>query len=68
MALSARQIQKGLKEKGLTMSDIARELEISHTTVWKNVHKIRGATSRRVQDAIAEKLGRDRREIFQSAA
>lgn len=68
MALSSTQIKKGLRERELNMSVIARRLSVSPTTVWKNVHKVRGGTSARVQEEIARALDMDREEVFGAAA
>lgn len=68
MALSSTQIKKGLRERKLNMADIARRLDVSPTTVWKNVHKVRGGTSARVQEEIAKALEMDRDEVFGTAA
>lgn len=68
MALSSTQIKKALRDRGLSMSVIARRLEVAPTTVWKTVHKSRGATSARVQEEIAQALEMDREEVFGSAA
>lgn len=68
MALSSTQIKKGLRERKLNMAAIARRLDVSPTTVWKNVHKVRGGTSARVQEEIARALEMDREEVFGSAA
>jgi transcriptional regulator with XRE-family HTH domain len=68
MALSSTQIKKGLRDKKLNMSRIAERLGVSHTTVWKNVHKVRGGTSARVQEEIARVLEMDREEVFGAAA
>jgi DNA-binding Lrp family transcriptional regulator len=68
MALSSTQIKKGLRDKRLNMAVIARRLDVSPTTVWKNVHKIRGATSARVQEEIALALEMDREEVFGNVA
>lgn len=68
MALSSTQIKKGLRDKQLNMAVIARRLKVSPTTVWKNVHKVRGAKSARVQEEIARALEMDREEVFGSAA
>lgn len=68
MALSSTQIKKGLRARELNMSVIARRLDVSPTTVWKNVHKVRGGTSARVQEEIARALEMDREEVFGTAA
>lgn len=68
MALSSTQIKKGLRERKLNMADIARRLGVAPTTVWKNVHKVRGGTSARVQTEIARALDMDREEVFGTAA
>lgn len=68
MALSSTQIKKGLRDRKLNMAEIARRLDVSPTTVWKNVHKIRGATSARVQEEIATALEMDRDDVFGTAA
>lgn len=68
MALSSTQIKKGLRDKRLNMAIIARRLNVSHTTVWKNVYKVRGATSARVQEEIARSLEMSREEVFGNAA
>jgi len=68
MALSSTQIKKGLRDKKLNMSLIAKRLKVSPTTVWKNVHKVRGGTSARVQEEIAKALEMDRDEVFGTAA
>ena len=68
MALSSTQIKKALRDRELNMSVIARRLSVTPTTVWKSVHKIRGATSARVQDEIARSLEMSREEVFGSAA
>lgn len=68
MGLSSTQIKKGLKERRLNMARIAERLGVSHTTVWKNVHKVRGATSARVQEEIARSLEMSREEVFGTAA
>lgn len=68
MALSSTQIKKGLRDKKLNMSAIARRLGVSPTSVWKNVHKVRGGTSARVQEEIARALEMDREEVFGTAA
>lgn len=68
MALSATQIKKALRARELNMSVIARRLDVSPTTVWKSVHKIRGATSARVQEEIARALEMERDEVFGTAA
>ena len=68
MALSSTQIKKGLRERELNMSVIARRLSVSPTTVWKSVHKVRGGTSARVQEEIARALEMDRDEVFGAAA
>ena len=64
MALSSAQIKKGLRERKLNMAEIARRLKVSPTTVWKNVHKVRGGTSARVQEEIAGALEMDREDVF----
>lgn len=64
MALSSTQIKKGLRDRGLNMSEVARRLNVSSQTVWKNVHKIRGAQSARVQEEIARALELDREIVF----
>lgn len=68
MALSSTQIKKGLRDRKLNMAAIARRLKVSPTTVWKNVHKVRGGTSARVQEEIASALEMDRDDVFGSAA
>lgn len=68
MALSSTQIKKALRDKGVNMSVIARRLDVTPTTVWKTVHKSRGATSARVQEEIALALEMEREEVFGSAA
>lgn len=68
MALSSTQIKKGLRDKRLNMSAIARRLKVSPTTVWKNVHKVRGGSSARVQEEIAKALDMEREEVFGDAA
>lgn len=68
MALSSTQIKKGLRDKKLNMAVIARRLKVSPTTVWKNVHKVRGGSSARVQEEIASALDMDRDEVFGTAA
>lgn len=68
MALSSTQIKKGLRDRKLNMAEIARRLDVSPTTVWRNVHKIRGHTSARVQEEIARALEMDREEVFGTAA
>lgn len=68
MALSSTQIKKGLRDKRLNMAAIARRLKVSPTTVWKNVHKVRGGTSARVQEEIAKALDMEREEVFGDAA
>lgn len=64
MALSSTQIKKGLRDHRLNMSEVARRLNVSPQTVWKNVHKIRGARSVRVQEEIARALEMDLEEVF----
>lgn len=66
MALSSTQIKKALRDRKLNMAVIARRLDVSPQTVWKNVHKIRGATSARVQDEIARSIDMDREDVFGS--
>lgn len=66
--MSSTQIKKGLRDKRLNMAVIARRLKVSPTTVWKNVHKVRGGTSKRVQTEIARALDMDREEVFGTAA
>jgi predicted transcriptional regulator len=68
MALSSTQIKKGLRERKLNMAEIARRLDVSPTTVWKNVHKVRGAKSARVQEEIARALEMNREEVFGEVA
>jgi transcriptional regulator with XRE-family HTH domain len=68
MALSSTQIKKGLRDRQLNMAEIARRLKVSPTTVWKNVHKVRGGKSARVQEEIARALEMDRDEVFGTAA
>jgi hypothetical protein len=68
MALSSSQIKKALRDRRLNMSVIARRLDVSPTTVWKNVHKIRGATSARVQEEIARSIDLSRHDVFGTAA
>ena len=68
MALSSTQIKKALRARELNMSVIARRLDVSPTTVWKNVHKVRGGTSARVQEEIARALEMDVDEVFGTAA
>jgi len=68
MALSSTQIKKGLRDKQLNMAVIARRLKVSPTTVWKNVHKVRGGTSARVQKEIARALEMNVGEVFGTAA
>lgn len=68
MALSSTQIKKALRDRRLNMADIARRLDVSPTTVWKNVHKIRGATSARVQEEIARSIDSTRDDVFGTAA
>lgn len=67
MALSPTQIKKALRRKELNMAVIARRLNVSPTTVWKSVHKVRGSTSARVQEEIARALEMDRDEVFGNA-
>lgn len=64
MGMTPKQIQKALREKDRTMADIARRTRVTRTTVWKNVHKIRGSTSARVQKAIAREIGVSREDVF----
>jgi hypothetical protein len=66
VALSTSQIKKRLKDLGITLDDIGSSLvpPVTQQTVWKNVMKIRGATSARVQEAIASRLGLSREEVF----
>lgn len=68
MALSSTQIKKALRDKGLNMSVIAERLSVTPTTVWKTVHKSRGATSARVQQEIARALDMHVEEVFGTAA
>lgn len=68
MALSSTQIKKALRDRKLNMTKIAQRLSVSQPTVWKTVHKIRGHSSVRVQQAIAEAIEMDREEVFGTAA
>lgn len=68
MALSSTQIKKGLRDRQLNMNVIARRLNVSPTTVWKNVHKVKGGKSARVQEEIARALEMDREEVFGAVA
>lgn len=68
MALSSTQIKKALRDRKLNMAAVARRLDVSPQTVWKNVHKIRGATSARVQEGIASAIDMNREEVFGDAA
>lgn len=66
--MSSTQIKKRLRERKLNMARVAEQLDVAPQTVWKNVHKIRGATSARVQEGIAAALGMERDEVFGEVA
>jgi transcriptional regulator with XRE-family HTH domain len=68
MALSSTQIKKALRARELNMAVIARRLKVSPTTVWKNVHKVKGGKSARVQEEIARSLEMDVEQVFGTAA
>ena len=54
--------QAALKKRGITQAQIAQELGVSEMVVSKEIND--WPTSERVRVAIADALGRDKREVF----
>lgn len=64
--MSPDEIKKELKERKLSMSAIGRRLrpKVSHVSVKRTIEQIPGQTSRRIQRAVANAIGREHEEVF----
>lgn len=68
--MSPDEIKKELKVRKLSMSAIGRRLrpKVSHVSVKRTIDQIPGQSSRRIQSAVANAIGKERDEVFGTAA
>jgi hypothetical protein len=71
MPMSPEEIKKELESRGLTYEKVgrrARPKPLSSSTIYKNIHRIPGATSARARRLIAASIGRTYDEVYGEAA
>jgi hypothetical protein len=70
MPMTPDEIKEELAKRKLSMSAIGRRLrpKVSHVSVKRTVDQIPGQSSRRIQNAVANAIGKEREEVFGTAA
>ena len=70
MPMSPEEIKEELARRKLSMAAIGRRLrpKVSHVSVSRTVHQIPGQSSKRIESAVANAIGRTREEVFGRAA
>jgi len=70
MPMTPSEIKEELAKRKLSMSAIGRRLrpKVSHVSVKRTVDQIPGQSSRRIQSAVANAIGKEREEVFGTAA
>jgi len=68
MALSVPQIKKALNDRKLTYQNVADTAGLNVSTIGANVLKIRGKSSSRARQAIADAIGLPVEDVFGESA
>lgn len=71
MAMTPEQIKQELARRKISYSILAlraKPTPLSTSTIYKNVHQIRGAKSSKARKLIAQAINRSEEEVFGEAA
>lgn len=67
--MTPEEIKQELAAKGISMASIGRRLrpKVSRTSVQRIVNQVPGHKSERIQNAVANAIGRPREEVFEES-
>lgn len=70
MPMTPYEIKEALAERKITLAAIGRRLrpKVSRVSVARVANQVPGSKSARIQSAIANAIGRDVKEVFDTAA